>query len=117
MAPPAFAESQLKDDFNPTINAFIEPIASAPTDEPLELPPLPEALAPAPSKSPPSKAGAERPYIEALRLPPPPLPPTCCPTDDIASADVFVAFAAGLAIGLAVAVAFSKATSVCDASV
>ena len=104
MSPP---ESQLTDDFNPTINAFIEPIASAPTDEPLELPSLPT----------PSKAGAERPYIEALRPSPPPLPPTCCPTDDIASADVFVAFAAGLAIGLAVAVAFSKATSVCDASV
>jgi hypothetical protein len=95
-------------DFSPTLNAFIEPIASENTEEPLTLP------APAPSKEVPSMEAAERPYIEALRLPP---PPTCCPTDDIASADVFVAFAAGLVIGLAVAIAFSKAMSVCDASV
>jgi hypothetical protein len=85
-------------DFDPTINAFIEPIASTPPEF------LPKALTPAP------KAGAERPYVQ-------PTPPTCCATDDIASADKFVVFAAGLAIGIAVACAFSKASSVCDASV
>ena len=75
-------------DFDPTINSFIEP--------------------------PEPKAGAERPYIEAFTVRSPTPPPIC---NDNASADVFVIFAAGLAIGLAVACAFSKATSVCDASV
>jgi hypothetical protein len=89
MAPPAFAEPQLKDDFNPTINAFIEPIVSAP--------PQPEPTNP--------------------KVPPPSPKPTCTTNDSASSDALFVALAAGFAIGLAVACAFSKTTSVCNAAV
>jgi hypothetical protein len=101
MAPPAFAESQLKDEFTPTVNTVIEPyeLASAPAEQP---PPAPLA---------PSKAGAPRPY-HTTKAEPPPTPCKACPSTMDPAELAGMSFALGAIAGAALVFAFSKAPAV-----
>ena len=94
MAPTAFAESQLKDDFQPTVNTVIEPFDAAP----------------APSEQiPPSKPIAPRPYQPTKTLPP---PCKACPSTIDPAELAGMSFALGALAGVALMFAFSKAPAV-----
>jgi hypothetical protein len=99
MAPPAVAESQLRDEFTPTVNTVIEPfdLAPAPTEQ---LPPASPA---------PSKAGAPRPYYKVES---PPTPCKACPSTMDPAELAGMSFALGALTGVALVFAFSKAPSV-----
>jgi len=93
MTPPAFDESQLKDDFTPTVNTFIEPHSNTSTAPPV------------PAPTPVAKA--------SIYIPPPPTP-TCaaCPMQPDFAETTGMAFALGAIVGAVLVLAFSKQSAV-----